>query len=224
MDIMGNDKANDITFLVIPDFNPVLSHKPSVTQLLIANLLTLMSDGTVRISDGRVNKELIHKPIGIISAVTSQMFFKSQRRFHDLGIMRRFIPIYYQYSLSTIRQAQTRIRIGAVNGLQLQPLQINQPIDCTVSINETNSHHIETMSSYLSMNLAQLMSYEYKKGQRNPVVRQGPAMYPMSPQVILQTLARAHALYRKDIVVREEDLSFLEMFIRFTSLQNRVEL
>src|SRR5216684_1802124 len=48
-DILGADHENKVRFLVVPDFNVVLSHRASTLQLTVANLLSVLSEGTMRI-------------------------------------------------------------------------------------------------------------------------------------------------------------------------------
>src|SRR4029077_18522366 len=71
-DIVGDDKDNNVRHVIVPDFNIVVSHKSSTSNLTIASLLTLMSEGILRIDDGRRKKELVHSPLGIITAMTRE--------------------------------------------------------------------------------------------------------------------------------------------------------
>jgi hypothetical protein len=225
-DIMKRDRDNKTRFILIPDFNPVLSHRASVTMLLISNLLTLSSEGTVSISDGREEKELEHMPCGIITACTTAMFIRNHKRWSELGITRRFLPICYGYSLETIIEAQNHIRQGKVNGMLLHTVKVSAPRSkLKIEIPDTIALQIESLSKDLARNLSQYHSHKMENGERVTVVKQSArTIYPMSPHLTLQTLSRAHAIYREDDTVNEDDLKFLAKVIRFTDQSSRVEL
>lgn len=226
-DILRADPQNKIRFLLIPDFNPVLSHKASVSNLLIANLLTVSSEGLVNISDGRDAKELKHAPCGIITAVTTQMFLRSQRKWSELGITRRFLPVHYGYSTRTIMQAQDEIRQQHVTSQLLKNIHISPngaANSGAVTIPPEIGLKIEAMSQLLANNLGQYSSFEWEGKTKARVIKQGTPIYPMSPHITLQTLAKANALRQHRTEANASDLDFLAGVIDFTNMQKRVEL
>lgn len=219
MDILSNDKDNKLKFLLIPDFNPVLSHKSSVSSLLLANLLSVTQDGTARIVDGRQNKEIKHNPVGIITAVTFDMFARYSRKWHELGITRRILPLHYTYSWQTIRDAQKLIRQGRITNY-VPPMAMCNYTKSKVSINGDFANEIEKLSERLAFNLGQFISTH--RGVRQP--RQGDSLLPMAPHIVLSTIARGNAVrYNRDKVI-EEDILLLNDFVSFTDMVNRRQL
>lgn len=224
-DIMARDQSNKVRYIQIPDFNPVLSHRASVTNLLIANLLTLSSEGIVRMSDGRNEKELPHDTCGIITACTYDMFARNQRKWNLLGITRRFLPVHYQYSTETIMKAQRGIRNSEVNSYLLKPCKVDTPKHpINISYNQDQGIWIEALSNTLASHLAQFHTIKTIEGKREPFVAQGRPIYPMSPHLTLQALAKAHAIRRGDNQLHDDDLKFLDSVLEFTNMAKQVQL
>jgi len=102
-------------WIVVPDLNAVISHKPAVANLTMANLLSLLGEGTSEIlsPDGskiKVSDDPIR--IGLLTGVTPDMFFSRRGRWRATGFLRRLVPIYYTYG----RETQTEIQTAIVNG------------------------------------------------------------------------------------------------------------
>jgi hypothetical protein len=219
MDILTRDSKSEIKFLLIPDFNPILSHKASVSNLLLANLLSVTQDGTARIVDGRGNKEVKHKPVGIITAVTFDMFARYSRKWHELGITRRILPIHYTYSLRTIQQAQTLIREGKINGNN-QPMSMSEYRQLKVVIEQNLANDIQILSERLAMNLGQFI--KLNRGVRTP--QYGEALLPMAPHVVLNSIARGNAVRFGRRRLEQADVDLATEFVSFTDMVNRRQL
>lgn len=218
-DLLASDKDNKLKFLLIPDFNPILSHKTSVSSLLIANLLSVTQDGTVRIADGRQNKEVKHNPVGIITAMTFEMFARYSRKFMELGITRRILPLHYTYSWQTIKDAQTLIRQGKITNY-IPPMAMSSYAHSRVNIDKDAALEIESLSTRLAFNLGQ-----YIRSHRGiQKAEQGTAILPMSPQIVLSTVARGNAIRYNRASITEDDIDFLNEFISFTDMINRRQL
>lgn len=218
-DILASDKENKIKYILVPDFNPVLSHKASVSQLLIANLLSVTQDGTVKIADGRQQKECKHSPVGVLTSCTFDIFARHSRKWHELGITRRIIPLHYSYSLQTIRTAQKLIRQGKITS-KIPPLQISEYKPTLVTISKEHAIELETLSERLALNLGQYISL--KRGQRTP--QQGSALLPMAPHLILTALVKGNAVRFNRKVVRDCDIDVATEFVSFTDMVNRRQL
>ncbi len=115
LEIMERDKENSVKHILISDLNAILSHKSSTTNLTIGNLLSLMSEGIVRIDDGRRNKEVPHAPVGLVVGITPKMYEMHFERWDMTGFRRRFLPIFFTYKAATIMQIQKAIEDGKVN-------------------------------------------------------------------------------------------------------------
>lgn len=227
-DILKNDVQNKIRHILLPDFNPVLSHKASVTNLLLAQLLGVLSDGVMRLADGRQTKELKHDPIGLLTACTPELFAASHRRWRQLGLLRRILCVHYTYKTITVERAQTAIEKGKIKKGPLPPLPI--PKNGTHAAPAILEHSASTLKAY-SVALSAMLSKYYKWEQDNNepraykrTVHQGEPLLPMSPHVILRAMAQGYAAANKHATVEHEDLDFVARFIDFTDIGAPVKL
>lgn len=184
------------THIIIPDFNAPLSHKPATSTLLVSNLLTVMSDGSARIDDGRETKEITHAPIGILTAVTPEMYAKNEYKWKMLGFRRRFLPIFYDYSPASVMKVQSKITRGQVSLLSLTPKTfVFKGPKKSIYLNSKEAKDIQN----LSMMLAELLALhtQSKKIEENKIKYQivpGKALLPYAPHLMLQVYAKANAL------------------------------
>lgn len=238
-ELLAKDVAGDIRFIIIPDFNLVLSHRHSTLQLTIGNLLSMTSEGTIRIDDGRANKETKHAPIGIVSAMTRDMYAGIGRKWTALGFNRRFLPINYDYGIRTREQVQMSISQGLTTMLHLAERKILVPAHRTnVGIADNLALRISRYSDDLAINIGWVATRAgKKKSSSGPVDRtkadqgefQPKAIFTgkqieFSPHIVLRTLARAHALRANRHDVTEDDLEFLMKVIAFTRFDQPVPL
>lgn len=220
-DILASDKENKVKFIVIPDFNPVLSHKSSVSNLLIANLLSVTQDGTVSVNDGRAKKDMKHHPVGILTAITQEMHSRHARKWRELGVTRRIIPIHYTYSFKTIAAAQKMIRMNHVSLTQLVSFDVKLK-EMEIAMPKKIASELEALSTVLAANFSQ-MAIRNRDGSLKEIV-QGTPIYAMAPHLILRSIAKASALTRHSATCTNTDLEAAEDFCRFTSMENKVAL
>jgi hypothetical protein len=226
-ELVQDDKEGKIRHIIIPDFNIVVSHKSATSNLTVASLLTLMSEGILRVDDGRRVKEIIHSPVGVITAMTRDIYDEHATRFRKLGIGRRFTPIFFGYSISTRERVQTSIKNGTTTLKQLQPRTIVLPPQSKwpihVSIDDKLSDRIVLLSRDMSEALAfqpqWQKSYDGKGSNESwkivPV--RGATPIEFTPHMVLRAMAQAHALRANKRVVRDEDIGFLIKFITFAN-------
>jgi hypothetical protein len=237
-EILATDKDEKISFIILPDFNLVLSHRQSTLQLTIGNLLSMTSEGTIRIDDGRAVKETKHGPIGIISAMTREMYATIGKKWIALGFSRRFLPINYDYGLHTREKVQSSIASGKTTMLHLPERKISIPKQrAPVAIADEDSARIIAFSSELAHNIGWIPMRTGGK-TRTPTNNQPrqPTDYnkpkaiftgkqmEFSPHIVLRTLARAHALRNGRDVVNESDMEFIMKVIAFTRFDQPVML
>lgn len=225
-DLLGEDTKNNMSFLLLPDLNPALSHRGSVSNLLMANLLTITADGTMAVADGRNNKILQHRPIGVISAVTTDMFYRNHKRWKMLGLLRRFLAIHYCYSSPTIALALKEIGKDRINANQLTQIHMLNGSYALPKIEENYSLQLESFAKDLATNLSQYISYNVtpEKNNRALKIGFGRPVLPMSPFTVLRTMARAHAALQKREEVSESDMGFIQKLIQFTAMARPAEL
>ncbi len=195
-ELLAGDPQDRIRFLIVPDFNVVLSHRASTLQLTIANLLSVTSEGTVRIDDGRLKKETKHTPCGIMTAMTRDLYSMFARKWAVLGFNRRFIPIYYDYSLQTRQKINTAIMGGYVTLLQLARAAIPMPKKLQeVNISNAMGQRIQLLSDELANNIGYIPSRREKgvKGSHGGARFIGKQL-EFTPHLALRSMGRAHAL------------------------------
>jgi hypothetical protein len=228
-EILGDDREGLIRHLVIPDFNVVVSHKQSTATLTIASLLSVMSEGTMRVDDGRRVKELVHAPVGVITAMTRDVYEIHAKKFLQLGIGRRFIPLFFTYSLITREKIQAEIANGTITLQQLIPAVLDLPPHkawpVVVSIHDKESQRIRALSVEMSSNLSYQPRWE-RDETSSWVIRPFRSHNPIefTPHMILRTLAQGHALRAKRIAVHDEDVEFLVRFVMYTNYSLPVQL
>lgn len=225
--ILSADRESKITHIVLGDFNLPLSHKTAVSGLTVASMLTIMSDGTMRLDDGRTEKVLQHAPVGFISGVTDDMYLDSHNKWRKLGILRRLLGIHYSYSTSTKEAAQAAIASGKITLQQPPAVKILKlPRRVHISILTEQAAIISALSLRLSTNLGQRVTWTRrspaelaanpKTGVGKRLVQDKPLL-EFSPHLFLRAMAQAHALYRKQAKVTNEDVEFLKQLIDFTN-------
>lgn len=212
-DIVMMDKDNKVSHVLCPDFNVVLSHRDSVVNLTSAKLMTLMSDGVCRVDDGRAVKEIKHRQMGILTAMTFRVYTKVAKRWEMLGFKRRFIPIFFDYSSETKALIQSDIRNGAqVISIKKNPISAKMKMT-DIRINTKEGHAIEILSSSLAENLSYYPRIDRKTGQIGSAP--GEKFLEFTPHHTLRTMAKAHALLRGRQKVDESDLKFLSRMVDF---------
>lgn len=218
-DISIRDQKNEIKFLLMPDMNPTLSRKPATVQSTIANLLSFTADGTVRIDDGRTAKECKHAPVGLVTAATDDIYNRQAKKWFALGLRRRIIPIFFKYTMETTRKLQALVREDKIHSTPPPPLKIKLSQKARPGISREMNAMIEGLSLRFSMLLGKLYSHErdVKKWYVRDVV-------PVSPQITLGNLCRAHALKNNRAMASNEDYNFLCRFLDFCDPEHPKEI
>ena len=223
-EIMAKDTEQQVRFIIIPDFNIVLSHRHATLQLTVANLLSITSEGSVRIDDGRQEKEVQHTPVGIISAMTREMYAMIGKKWVALGFSRRFLPLNYDYSLSTKEKINRAIADNLVTNLQLVLKNIKvPPRSANVNIDNESSQRIMNLSHELATNMGWTPIVNRKDVNKPKAINLGKHM-EFSPHITLRTLARAHALRSNRNVVLDEDVTFCMKVISYTRYDQPAQL
>lgn len=218
-DLAKKDEKNVLRYLLIPDMNPTLSRKPTTVESTVANLLSFVSDGTVRVDDGREEKVCKHRPVGIISAATTEIYRKQSKRWYALGLRRRIIPLFYDYQDSTIEKLQNLVSAGKIRSTLPDPIIFHAGKN---TMDKMQNHRpfipkgiqdkIQIKSAAFSMLLGKDSSYDKDKKKMRWYVQK---IIPVSPQVVLSNIARAHAMLNQRATVTKEDYDFLSAFLDF---------
>lgn len=209
-EIAANDKKGELRFLLVPDINPTMSRRSSTVQSATANLLSFTTDGTVRVDDGREVKEAKHAPVGIITAATNDMYDKQAKRWFALGLRRRIIPIFFRFSNETTRKLQALVRDDKIKSSQPSKISLDLNMSVRPAIHATAEQDIEKLSIKLAEYLGKLQAFE--KQITKWYIRE---VVPISPQITLKNLARAHALRQKRAECNASDIDFVSRFVDF---------
>jgi hypothetical protein len=218
-DVARNDPKGLVRFITMPDMNPTLSRKPATVQSTIANLLSFTSDGTVRIDDGRQAKECKHTPVGLVTAATDDIYNRQAKKWFALGLRRRIIPIFFKYTMETTRKLQALVREDKIHSTSPVPIKIKLTQKARPILPALTVNMIEALSLRFAMLLGKLHVHE--GDIRKWYVRE---VVPISPQITLQNLARAHALRDNRPQANDEDYAFLCRFLDFCDPEHPKEI
>lgn len=224
-ELVSDDKDSVVRHVVIPDFNIVVSHKASTSNLTVASLLTLMSEGVLRIDDGRRKKEMLHAPIGVVTAMTREIYEEHATRFRKLGIGRRFVPVFFGYSPKTREQVQDSIRDGGTTLCQLAPHAIKLPPrdkwPFEIVTNGTSAERLRNLSRDMADALSfhpqweKILDAKSRNTSWQIVPFRGAPPIEFTPHMVLRAMAQAHALRDKRHEVNDADVDFCMDFVQF---------
>ena len=225
-DIALEDKDKKlIRYILIKDFNGTLSRKSSTLDGTLANLLSFTSDGTTRVDDGRSDKICLHDPIGIITAATTEIYKKNARRWYELGLRRRILPLFYRYCPATIMKLQSLAARDKIHSSFVEASVFHPGIEKESSKLITIPDSIQDRIIPMSVMLASFMGKDSKYDkEKKALVWMTREMVPISPQVTLKIIARANALKNKRSKVDNSDLEFLANFLSFCDPENPRQL
>jgi hypothetical protein len=215
--ILSTDKQEKLRSIILPDFNIPLSHKSSVVTLTVSNLLSLMSEGTCRIDDGRQEKEIKHSPMSIISAVTPPMYQSHYKKWFNLGFIRRFLILHYNYKLETKREGTENIKNQKITAKALPDIMLDKskvPAKFDVLLKPQEADEIMNLCYHLARYQGMTISRAYKTGETKFDCKE-PAL-EFAPHLILQAVAKGNALRMKRRKVNAEDIEFLVKLLGFT--------
>jgi hypothetical protein len=215
-DIVSRDPENKISYITVPDLNPTLSRQPKVVEAAIGNLLTLTFDGSVRMDDGRQEKIFKHRPIGFIGAMTPELYTKYAKKWFALGLRRRVIPFFYEYSFKTIEIIQEEIRKGKVHR-QIETMGVihsknGNRVSPVISVE--HSHALKELSSRLAILLGKTKVRLSSNGL-SKYKWITDTIAPIDPHMLLRTIAQANALKHKRGRVENVDVEFAVDFCDF---------
>lgn len=215
--LMQNDNENKLDWIIVPDLNPTLSRQQKTVNATVANLLTLTMDGTCRIDDGREQKILKHRPIGILAAITPEIYQTQVRKWFALGLTRRILPIFYTYTASTVRTLLDMVQDGKITSVDFKEEEIPLQEKHKPAIDKAEGQYIEALAVRMSVNMGKTKQKDSTNGKFRWYVKN---IVPISPTVVLRTLAQAHAIRHSRGKVGQEELKFLNSFLDFTDPTN----
>jgi hypothetical protein len=227
--LLGEDPKHPPAWIVVPDFNAVLAHKPHVVQLAMGLMLALMGEGVTEIPgiDGHaklaIDRALAKRErgiaIGFISAMTPDMFFQKRGPWRKTGFLRRVIPVNFTYGIETARLIQDSI-VGGGDGLNYGHEKLDKVKPAPVAMPRAFADKIARLSEYM---IEKQLVWTAKDG--NGARRVTKAIeFPFTLHKILRTYARASALLGKRDTVCQCDYDALVDFCRFVRYDRPEEL
>lgn len=213
------------TWIVVPDFNSVISHKPAVATLTMAFLLALLAEGVTEIPGVDQRAKLIADKfkarglrIALLTGMTPDMFHSRRGKWRSTGLLRRLVPIYYSYSTLTVSNIQETIRAGA-DLLDYSIKRRKRMRAASVTITETHTTAIQNLSQSI---IANQLVWHIRKDDREVVLR--GQQFPFSLHKTLRVYIRAHALMHGRHVTTKLDLQALYDFSKFIRYDHPEEI
>lgn len=221
-DLIGlftKDQADIIHHIIVPDLNLPLSHRSTVSKLMIATLLGSTSE-RIKIfttQKGGERVEHAHRAIGLISAITPTVFDKNVRKFSELGFVRRMPPIFYEPGEKTINTILKFIEKDKISLLQLPDANIQKEPEKQVNvlIPARFNKEIRGLGLLFSAHLNAIIQRPFWHKDKTIRSNEIP-LTPISPNLYLRNLVRGHALLCNRKEIRPTDMHFLEEFVKFT--------
>lgn len=225
-----DDSKNELRHILVSDLNIPFSRKSSTVTMLIGTLVGLMTEGMVRIDDGRMEgKTIPHRPVGLLSAMTTEEFTRQAKLMHRVGLIRRLIPIFFEYKTSSEMDilryyAESGPNIRTEIDIQLSNLRIggkNNGLPTSIDWPQSLKRDVIPLGQRLAENLRYMPSVSHR-GIRKVI--QGPRIVPISPQQVIQKLCESRAFLSSRHMINNDDLKFAETVCDFTQFGKPVLL
>lgn len=206
------------SYIVIPDLNIVISHKPAVAELTMSMLLALMGEGVSELHPGLQNSVRIKMTkarksglrISLMTGVTPEMFYSKRGKWRSTGLLRRLVPINYAYTRRTQEKIQASIASGKdalhyvhERAARVKPRQIEIPPRYQKQLQDLSEQVIDQL---------QWKAGDSREGRQRIVAA---TEYPFSAHKVLRQLARAAALVNDHDVVTADDFRECENVAAF---------
>lgn len=213
------------TYLVVPDLNMVISHKPAVAELTMAMLLALTGEGVTDLNPGLQNEVKIRMArtkktglrMGLITGITPTMFASKRGKWRSTGLLRRLIPLNYAYTKMTQNKIQRSIAsgTGATDQLRYGHVKLTPSKRRPVEIPLPIAEQIRELSEQVTLQM------QWRGKDRNTIQA---IEYPFDPHKALRQMARSAAVLADRGTVTYDDYREVENIAAFMRLDHPVEL
>jgi hypothetical protein len=210
-------------WLVVPDFNTAISHKPQVATLTMSVLLGLLAEGISEIPgfDGHPRLKAKIKrlqtratTVALLTGLTPDMFFSQRGKWRETGLLRRLVPIYYTYSAATQHKISTSIRLGG-DALDYSRHNMKHAKRHTVSIDIGIASDLERLANDMA-------KYQLVWTYRNRKI--SAFEFSFSLHKTLRQYVKAHALLNGRAIVRRKDFDATLDFSKFVRYDRPEEI
>jgi hypothetical protein len=205
------------TFLIVPDLNVIISHRPTVAALAMALLLSLMAEGVTDIpgidEESKLKAKKLNQrgvKVALITGMTPDMFKGKRGQWRKTGFLRRLVPIHYAYSAETERAIQASIENG-IDTLSYfhntmarhKKVEIDLPIKIRHELREISEVVVTRQLTWGS------------SGQDGQTRQTQAHAYPFSAHKTLRQLCRASALLNSRKKATNADLNDVKDLVKF---------
>lgn len=211
------DTPKPPTFLIVPDLNVVISHRPTVAALAMALLLSLMAEGVTDIPGIDEESKLKAKRlkqrgirVALLTGMTPEMFQGKRGQWRKTGFLRRMVPIHYGYSAETETQIQASIRDGADTLKYFQ----NKPVRIKPRAVDIPSRIRADLAALSEVIVTRQLTWGPRDRDGESRTTQAHA-YPFTAHKTLRQLVRAAALLKGRGVANSADLKLVRDICKF---------
>lgn len=211
------DTPKPPTFLIVPDLNVVISHRPTVAALAMALLLSLMAEGVTDIPGIDEESKLKAKRlkqrgvrVALITGMTPEMFQGKRGQWRKTGFLRRMIPLHYAYSLDTQQAIQSSIADGQdtlkyfhVNATRVKAGPVEIPTKVRADLKTLSENIVQRQLTW---------GRPDREGETRGVQAHA---YPFSAHKTLRQLVRAAALLKGRHTANQTDLKTVKDICKF---------
>lgn len=211
------DTQKPPTFLIVPDLNTVISHKPAVATLTMAFLLSLLAEGVTEIPGVDEAVKLKAKNlkargvrVALITGMTPEMFHTKRGAWRKTGFLRRLVPIHFAYSDETLAKIQDSIQNGSDSLAYRHQVQ-RPPARRDIELPKKIEEGIRRLSEQVTER--QLIWTARTKDGLERI--QQAHEYPFSAHKTLRQFTRAAALLDNRRTAQQKDLTTVRDIVRF---------
>jgi hypothetical protein len=207
---------NKPKYIICPDLNLVVSHRPTVAGLTVACLLAITGEGVSKVPgiDGRVKFSMPDGYVcGLMTAVTYGMYISKRGKWREIGLLRRLLPLYFSYLPDTAASINQEISKGMVPHYAPKTSWTIPDGKVKVNINEDISHEINSLASETVKQLT--WNYTSRSGERRTATA---VDYSFDLHLMFRTYAKCAAFLRGSDRVDEKDYEEVRELSRFVRL------
>lgn len=202
-------------WIVIPDLNQVVSHKPAVAALTMSTLLALLGEGVSEIPgiDGpaKLKATRVMKTRGLnvalLTAMTPEVFFSRRMAWRASGLLRRLMPVYYTYA-PTLQAEITRAITSGDDRLNYKFSKLKLAAPRPVNIPNDIAEKVARLSDDVVMNQLKWTMADSRREIR-------AVDFSFSVHKNFRQYIKTRALINDHKRVTRQDLDELEDFARF---------
>lgn len=181
-------KNKSLKHIVIPDFLKITNRRRATAQDLITTLNSATEEGLTRSALYRQDLNFKGKTIGLITSTTKASYSQHYKEWKSIGFLSRMIICSFSYNNETHKKI-------------MQYIQTEKYLDDELKQSLKGYTNIDVKSNFeLNQQLEKLSRNKYRTQKQ------------------LQTMAKSHAILRKDNNVRQQDIDEIIRLSKYLNL------